>query len=101
MSQRRNRGKGRGKRLSTWEKVEKGMFLSMRELAEVTGFGENRVNQFKKRPGFPLFEGRTTLVKFQEWAFSHVTSAAGTSPGLPRAVHPPRPAGDKFCEPFR
>ncbi len=101
MSWRSNRGRSRGKRLSTWEKAQKGMFLSMRELAEVTGFGENRMNEFKKRPGFPLFEGRTTLAKFQEWAFSHITSAEDTSPDSPTAARPPRPDGGRSCEPFR
>ncbi len=97
----RVRGGHQRQRLSAWQKAERGMFLSMAELSIVTGFGENKVNEFKKRPGFPWFEGRTTLAKFQEWAFSQVSAVGETSPGSPKLARPPRPAEDRSCEPFR
>jgi hypothetical protein len=77
------------------------MFLSMRELSEVTGFGENKLNELKRKSGFPLFEGKTTLSKFREWAFANSTSAAETVPGSQMASDHRRSIAGKSYELFR
>jgi hypothetical protein len=89
------------KHLTAKQKADLDMFLSMRELSEVTGFGENKLNELKRRSGFPLFEGKTTLVKFREWAFANATSAAETVPCSHTALSRPHSGVSKFYEPFR
>ncbi len=51
----------------------------MRELSQVTGFGENKLNLLKGRPGFPLFENKTTLARFRRWAFQNAQPSAPCS----------------------
>jgi hypothetical protein len=89
------------KRLTAKQKAAMDMFLSMRELAAVTGFGENKLNMLKKKSGFPLFEGKTTLTKFREWAFANTTSAEETVPCSHTALNRPHSVASKSYEPFR
>jgi hypothetical protein len=89
------------KRFTAKQKADMDMFLSIRELAEVTGFGENKLNELKKRGGFPLFEGKTTLSKFREWAFANTTSAAETVPGSQTVSDRPRSIAGKSYALFR
>jgi hypothetical protein len=89
------------KRLNAKQKAAMDMFLSMRELATVTGFGENKLNALKKKSGFPLFEGKTTLSKFREWAFANANSAEETAPCSRMASNRPHSAASKSYEPFR
>ena len=89
------------KRFTAKQKADKDMFLSMRELSEVTGFGENKLNELKRKSGFPLFEGKTTLSKFREWAFANATSAAETVPGSQTASNRPHSIAGKSYELFR
>jgi hypothetical protein len=89
------------KRFTAKQKADMDMFLSMRELSEVTGFGENKLNELKRKSGFPLFEGKTTLFKFREWAFASATPAAGTVPHSHTALSRPHSAASKSYEPFR
>jgi hypothetical protein len=42
------------KRFTAKQKADMDMFLSMRELSEVTGFGENKLNELKKKEWFSL-----------------------------------------------
>jgi hypothetical protein len=88
-------------KMTAQQRADRGMFLSIRELAEVTGFGENKLHQLKKQSGFPLFEGKTTLSKFQEWAFMRARPAAEILPDSHTSEHPPHSGGNKSCEPFR
>jgi hypothetical protein len=55
------------KRLTPREKAKRGMFLSLRELAVVTGRPRNAVREIAKMPGFPLFHRRVTYADFQAW----------------------------------
>jgi hypothetical protein len=93
--------RSRSRRLTAMQKAERGMFLSISELSRLTGFGENKLNAMKHRPGFPLFENKTTLAKFQEWAFSKASPAEDTAPCSQTVLHPLRSAANKSCEPFR
>lgn len=77
------------------QKADRDMFLSMRELSEVTGFGENKLNELKRRSGFPLFEGKTTLSKFREWAFANSTPVEGIAPNSQTASNLPHSASGK------
>jgi hypothetical protein len=88
-------------RFTAKQKADMDMFLSMRELSEVTGFGENKLNELKRKSGFPLFEGKTTLSKFREWAFANSTSAAETVPGSRTASNRPHSIAGKSYELFR
>ena len=54
-------------RLSAEEKAKRGMFLSLRELSQVTGFANNKMCRISKEAGFPLFEGRVRFVDFELW----------------------------------
>jgi hypothetical protein len=54
------------------------MYLSMRELSEVTGFSENKLNFLKTQPDFPLFEKKVTLQDFKKWVAVNSKPAAGT-----------------------
>jgi hypothetical protein len=83
------------KRLTAHEKARLGKFLSMRELSEVSGFGENKINELKRRPGFPLFEGKTTLAQFRRWAF------ANANPATPTTAQPNRPNDPAELEPAK
>ena len=89
------------KRFTAKQKADMDMFLSMRELSEVTAFGENKLNELKRKSGFPLFEGKTTLSKFREWAFANTTSAAETAPRSHMALNRPHSGASKSYEPFR
>jgi hypothetical protein len=91
----------RRKSLTARQKADRDMFLSMRELSELTGFGENKLNAMKHRPRFPLFENKTTLAKFQEWAFSNASPAEDTAPCSQTVSHPPHSAANRSYEPFR
>jgi len=82
------KGCSRNKRMTARQKADLGMFLSMRELSEVTSYGEKKLNAVKHRSGFPLFENKTTLAKFQEWAFSHSAAAAAVASVAPDAPSP-------------
>lgn len=62
------------------EKADAGMFLSLRELAEVLGFSHPRMCQIAKRPGFPLFEGKVRHVDFLEWYRSTLPSVTQPQP---------------------
>ena len=53
--------------LSPKEKAAAGMFMTLRELAEVTGFPENRMGLISKQPGFPLFERKVRHADFEAW----------------------------------
>ena len=88
------------KRLTAHEKARLGLFLSMRELSEVTGFGENKINELKRKPGFPLFEGKTTLARFRRWAFANARPA---TPATAQPNHPECPAdlAPAKYQPFR
>ena len=79
------------------EKADAGMFLSLRELAEVLGFSHPRMCQIAKRPGFPLFEGRVRHPEFLEWYRSTLPSLSQAQP-LPAAQ--PQP-GDADYLPLR
>lgn len=97
----RNKLRLRRKKLTPREKADLDMFLSMRELSVVTGFGENRLNELKMTSGFPLVFGKTTLSKFREWAFAQTTQAAQTLPDSHTAEHPPRSNAGRSYAPFR
>jgi len=56
-----------GTRLLPEVKAKRGMFLSLRELSQVTGISINRLCCIAKRQGFPLFEKKITLPDFQIW----------------------------------
>ena len=88
-------------RFNAKQKADMDMFLSVRELSEVSGFGENKLNMLKKKSGFPLFEGKTTLSKFREWAFANATSAEDTAPCSRMALNRPHSVASKSYEPFR
>jgi hypothetical protein len=89
------------KRFTAKQKADMDMFLSMREISEVTGFGENRLNEIKKRPGFPLFAGKTTLAKFREWAFAHSSPAKEIAHCSQKPLQSPHPTAGRCYEPFR
>jgi hypothetical protein len=89
----------KSKRLSAHEKAQMGMFLSMRELSAVTGFGENTLNRLKHQQGFPLFQGKTTLARFQCWAFAQAGPAAVPAPQPNRPLSASPQAAS--YEPFR
>jgi hypothetical protein len=97
----KNAGFRRRKSLTARQKADQGMFLSMRELSELTGFGENKLNAMKRRSGFPLFENKTTLAKFQEWAFSNASRAEDTGPCSQTVLHQPHSGGNTSYERFR
>ena len=78
--------------MTSKEKADAGMFLSLRELAEVLGFSHPRMCQIAKRPGFPLFEGRVRHPEFLEWYRSTLPSLTQPQPiGKPEAA-PDEPA---------
>jgi hypothetical protein len=55
------------KRLSPADKAKQGMFMSLRELAVITGFGHHHMCAIAKKPEFPLFEGRVRYSEFLKW----------------------------------
>jgi hypothetical protein len=55
------------KRLSPAEKAKQGMFMSLRELAIVVGFGHRHMCDIAKKPEFPLFESKVRYPDFLKW----------------------------------
>lgn len=88
-------------RLTARQKADLGMYLSMRELAEVTGFSEHKMNAFKKMDGFPLFEKKATLQDFNPWAASNFRPAAEIEPCSQMASNLPHLGACKSYELFR
>ena len=49
------------------DRADRGMALSAREFAAMSGLSYHRVLSLWKRPGFPVCENTITLPDFQEW----------------------------------
>jgi hypothetical protein len=47
--------------------IDPNKFLSLRQLAKITGMSSHRLGRIAKQPGFPLWEGKVTLPDFQVW----------------------------------
>jgi hypothetical protein len=73
----------------------------MRELSEVTGFCEHKLNTLKGESGFPLCEKKTTLRAFQKWAFNRSNSAEGISQDSHTFSHHSHSSASKSYERFR
>jgi hypothetical protein len=62
------------------EKAKRGMFLSLRELSDVTGIADNKMCRISKESGFPLFEGRVRFVDFEIWYRKKIGFSVDASP---------------------
>lgn len=49
------------------ERAARGMALSAREFAAISGLSYHRVRVLWKRPGFPVCENTITMPDYQEW----------------------------------
>jgi hypothetical protein len=54
-------------KLSPQEKAERGMFLSLRELAPLIGFARKVTSDISKKPGFPILAGKGRYQEFLSW----------------------------------
>lgn len=78
------------RRFSPADKAKTGMFMSLRELAQVVGLTKEKMCEIAKRSGFPLFEGKVRFDSFNRWYEAQLPAVAeaSLSPQLPVAPRP-------------
>jgi hypothetical protein len=55
-------------KISPQEKAKQGMYMSLRELAIVTGFNRATLAALAKADDFPFLAGKVTMPDFRRWA---------------------------------